>query len=148
MKVEFYILDATSRQQAMHFACGLIEKSYANQQAIYVHLASKDEAERMDTLLWTYQEDSFLPHLLFTQTSDEAPILIGYRDAPSSNKQVLINLSDNMPVFYSEFAHVIEIVFSDPTVQQLARDRFRQYRESGCELHTYKINASERRQPS
>jgi DNA polymerase-3 subunit chi len=141
MKVDFYILETSSRQAAWHFACSLIEKAYADQQHVYVHTPSKEEAERMDALLWTYKDDSFLPHLMTHQVENNPPpILIGYDNAPTMNKQLLVNLTQDIPPFYSEFSHLIEIVFSDPIVQQLARNRFRQYRESGCELNTHKIS--------
>ena len=141
MKVDFYILDAETRQSAWHAACSLIEKAYTDAQQVYVHTSSKEDAERMDALLWTYRDDSFLPHLLTHQVENNPPpILIGHENAPESNKQLLINLTDNIPAFYREFSHIIEIVFSDPGVQQLARTRFRQYRESDCELHTHKIS--------
>jgi DNA polymerase-3 subunit chi len=141
MKVDFYVLEnAASKQQSWHVACGILETIYANRQPIYVHAASKDDAERLDALLWTYRDDSFLPHLLLNQTDDNPPlILIGHENAPQTNKSVLVNLTDTIPSFYSQFNHIIEIVFSDPSVQQLARDRFRQYREFGCELNTHKM---------
>ena len=149
MKVDFYVLENSNQQQALRFACGLLEKAYANQQQAYVHMNSETEADRMDALLWTYRDDSFIPHTVLdkrNQNIDLPPIQIGYNETLSQSipTVLFINLSNSLPAFYTQFPQLIEIVFADPAVQQFARERFRQYREDGCELTTHKINVNER----
>lgn len=145
MKVDFYILEEAGSQKALFFACQLLEKAYRDAKPVYVHFSSLAEAERFDTLLWTFKEESFLPHLLYSPNQEnEASIQIGFGDAPQNGKQeVLLNLCAEFPLFFQQFKHVIEIVFSDPHVQQLARERFKQYRDQGCEINTYKLKANE-----
>lgn len=144
MKVDFYILEATSGQKSLFYACQLLEKIYAEQKRVYINTSSKEEAERFDGLLWTYRDDSFLPHNLYNPTDDcPPPIQIGYGETPAAHQEVLLNLCKEIPRFYKQFTHVIEIVFSDPLVQQLARERFKQYRDQGCEINTYKLKANE-----
>ncbi|RDI42674.1 DNA polymerase III subunit chi [Aquicella lusitana] len=144
--VDFYVLETQSGQQSLRFACSLIEKAYQQKQSVYVHTVSRAEAERMDKLLWTYREDSFLPHCLYLGNQPEneqpVPIQIGFDTAPP-NQRLLLNLTQQVPVFYHQFQHIMEIVFADPAIQQLARERFRYYRDQGCEMNTYKIKANE-----
>jgi DNA polymerase-3 subunit chi len=71
-----------------------------------------------------------------------APIEIGIGSEPARMEGVLVNLTNQIPSFYQQFSRVIEIVFSDPAAQQAARDRFRQYREQGCELNTHKMKVN------
>ena len=146
-KVDFYILNDAGKLPAWRFLCTLIEKAYSDQESVFVYTASKTDAEFLDNLLWTYKEDSFLPHHLVeveAEANITAPITISYQQAPPKSVAVLVNLSPEIPVFYECGNRIIEIVFSDATVQQLARERFRQYREKNCELTTHKINTSER----
>lgn len=139
-KIEFYILENTSAQKSLHFTCQLIEKIHQEQQHIYVHTASRGEAERVDTLLWTYRDDSFLPHHLHDENDElPSPIQIGYQEKPQHHQDVLINLHRDVPEFYQQFTHVIEIIFADPVMQQLARERYRYYRDQGCEINTHKL---------
>ena len=138
--IDFYILEQATKPSSLRFACQLIEKAYQNQQQIYIHTASKDEASQLDTLLWTYRDDSFLPHHLYVPNDDLPPaIQIGYEEAPAHHQDTCFNLSQEVPVFYKQFNRVIEIVFSDPHVQQLARERYRYYRDQGNEMNTHKI---------
>lgn len=138
MQVDFYILEASSNAQSWFFACQLLEKIYANQQIAYIHTNSREEAERFDALLWTYREDSFLPHQLVQTSADfSSPIVIGYEET-IFHGDILLNLSKSIPSFHHQFSQIIEIVFSEPVVQQLARERYKQYRDQGYKITTHK----------
>lgn len=144
VKVDFYILEAASGQKSLLFACQLIEKFYGEQKQVFVHTASREEAERFNTLLWTYRDDSFVPHQIYQENHDTPPpIQIGLGSGPAKAGDVLVNLSQQIPAYYQQFSHVIEIVFSDPHVQQLARERYKQYRDQGGDMNTIKLKAHE-----
>lgn len=138
MKIDFYVLKADNRQKARLFACQLLEKIHIEEQkTVWVHAETREEAEALDTLLWVYRDDSFIPHAL--AGAAEAAIQIGYGDNAASNQSVLLNWQSTIPAFYSQFEHIIEIVFSDPVVQQSARERYKQYRDQGHEVNTIKL---------
>jgi DNA polymerase-3 subunit chi len=143
MDIDFYILDTASKQQAWLFACTLAEKAHADNQSVFIYTATQDEAERMDALMWTYRDDSFLPHQLVNE-STTSPILIG-SDLPQTDTiNTMINLHQTLPKFYGQFKRIIEIVTSEPQAQTLARERYRLYRDAGHNLQTHKlkVNAS------
>lgn len=143
MNIAFHVLELSSGLPSLRYICGLIEK-IDKQQPVYIFVNSQDEAERLDTLLWTYRDDSFIPHqLLRTDDDMPPPIQIGHREPPASLRGTLINLRQEIPAFFKQFDPMIEIVFSDPVMQQLARERYRQYRDQGCDIQTYKIKASQ-----
>lgn len=136
-KIDFYILNQADEQNALIFSCQLIEKLYCEQQRIYIHTLSLQKAEYFEDLLWTYKEGSFIPHQLYrANTEKSAPIQIGCHAFPQQSFDILINLSPEFPSV--KFPHIIEIVFSDTNMQQLARERYRQYRDQGFEINTYK----------
>lgn len=131
MKIDFYVLETTSHLQAQQFACRLLEKLMVEQRQIYVNMNTREEAERFDGLLWTFKEDSFLPHQLYVPEQQAQPgvIHIGFGNSTPSPQHILLNLGDAAPSFYQAYEHLIEIVFTDPTMQQLARERYKQYRQ-------------------
>lgn len=144
MKVDFHILEEATCQRSWHYACQLIEKAYTDNRKVFIYLNSSEEAERMDTLLWTFREDSFIPHNVYNANDDSPPpVQIGHGAKPQHHQDILLNLSRELPAFFAQFTQVIEIVFSDPHVQQLARERYKQYRDQNCELNTFKIKANE-----
>ena len=143
-KIDFYILEAANERQSFHFACELIEKIYEDQKYIYIHASTQQKAEQIDTLLWTFRDISFLPHQLYSKhRNDLSPIQIGWEDEKPAHSDTVMNLSKIIPPSYKQCDHLIEIVFSDPTVQQLARERYKKYRLEGYEINTHKLKATD-----
>lgn len=142
MKIDFYILEGASAQKSLHFCCTLLEKAYVNEQRVYIQVNSNMDAERLDTLLWTYREDSFLPHNVYTSTDKNPPPLqIISQEMPIGHRETLFNLSKEIPRDYDQFKQLIEIIYSDPEHQQLARERYKHYRDAGHDINTYKLKA-------
>lgn len=136
-RVDFYILKAGAQDQ---LACKLAEKAYHLGHRIYIHTASPGQTQHLDELLWTFREGSFLPHESYhTGQAAESPILIGNDAAPEVDSEILINLAPEVPLFFSRFLRVAEVVGSDETARQLGRQRFRFYRDRGYPLETHEL---------
>ena len=146
-KIDFYVLKDSSLNTRLPFACRLVEKAYKNNHRVYIHTDNEKEAHVIDELLWTYREDSFLPHnLLGEGPTTPPPIQIGFSTAPEKHRDILINLSHNVPAFYSQFNRVLEIISNDEKEHEKtekARERFRFYRAEGCNITTHKLETTE-----
>ena len=146
-RIDFYILaDAAPRSRAL-FACRLADKAYRMKHPVYIHTESEQHAAHMDDLLWTFSQGSFLPHALSHQiTGVTSPIVIGYsNELPMMTKPdaaVLINMASNVPLFFSHFERVAEIIDQSPEQKQIGRERYRFYRDRGYELQSHNIAAS------
>lgn len=138
-KVDFYILPTEDEKKIYHFVCQLAEKAYQQNHRIYFHLQNKQQAEQLDEILWTWQDDSFLPHNLIGEGPRPAPpIQIGYEKIPPTERDILINLSQYLPNEYGQFARILEVIPQNETAQAAARERYRIYREQNYILQTYK----------
>ncbi|GGW51838.1 DNA polymerase III subunit chi [Alishewanella tabrizica] len=158
MSVTFYVLaepkgaasDMTSADAGTHnelspapahfaFACQLCADLYRAKQRVFVYVANQQQAELIDDLLWQFDPDSFVPHNLSGEgPARGAPIEIGWQ-APRQSRQVLINLTDNMPEFARRFASVIEFVPAEAALKAQARERYKQYRQAGITPETVTI---------
>lgn len=58
-EIWFYHLERTSLDRVLP---GLLEKSLANGWRANVRIGNEDRLKALDDLLWTYRQDSFLPH--------------------------------------------------------------------------------------
>lgn len=142
-RVDFYVLGESGESGRYRFACRLVEKIYQQQRRAYIHTGSEEEARQLDRLLWTYRQDSFLPHgLLGVVNPQFTPILIGWGEDPGSENDVLINLAPEVPIFFSRFDRVSEIIDADPQVRDLGRQRYRFYRDRGYPLESHQIEPS------
>ena len=141
-KAAFYILTEISLKARDLYACRIIEKAYSSGQKIYVYFATQEEAQGFDTQLWTFRDISFVPHEIYNQNPDStAPVLIGYDKAPTEKKDVLVNFSSDVPVFYKKFSHIIEVVPNDDAFKALARKKYQTYQQQGCQMETFNIKA-------
>ncbi|MGH8378257.1 MAG: DNA polymerase III subunit chi [Gammaproteobacteria bacterium] len=137
-QVDFYVLpDSTPRGRAL-FTCKLAEKAFGLGHRSFVHLASETEARELDDLMWTFRDRSFLPHCL-TGEDTLAPIHLGFGQKPAEDFHLLINLSAEVPRFFSRFERVAEVLDSDARIRDLGRERFRYYKDRGYPLETHKL---------
>jgi DNA polymerase-3 subunit chi len=136
-QVDFYILHKGSRE---HTACRLIEKAYGQGKCIYVHTESEQQATQFDTLLWTFRDGSFVPHERYRPGSTaKSPIQIGAHETPEIDSEVLINLAADVPLFFSRFLRIAELITPDNIGRTQGRTRFRFYRDRGYPLNTHEL---------
>ncbi len=139
-RVDFYILQ-DARPDARHtFTCKLTEKAYKQGHQVYINTASDQQMKQLDDLLWTYRDDSFIPHDCYTAGERAAQtILLGHAVEPEGPSDVLINLAGDIPRFFSRFNRVAELVAGDDTDRESARARYRFYKDRGYTLNTHKL---------
>jgi DNA polymerase-3 subunit chi len=141
-RVDFYLIAENQPHARLVFASRLIEKAYHLNHRIYVNTSSTAESHALDTLLWVFREESFIPHAIYTgSVTTSAPIQIGneIQKLPEDQHDILINLSEAIPTFYTDFQRVIEIVLNEPQHQAKSRERFRLYREQDCQLDLHDL---------
>ena len=113
-RIDFYSLKEPSRGDRFLLTCRLVERIYGTGQRTFIQVPDREQARHLDRLLWTFRQQSFLPHGLVND-SDRAltPILIGYDDDPGEENQVLINLSLEVPPFLEHFERLCELIDQD-----------------------------------
>ncbi|HET7587274.1 MAG TPA: DNA polymerase III subunit chi [Gammaproteobacteria bacterium] len=137
-RVDFYVLASAPPQGRERVACRLADKAFRLGQKLYVHAESESQAGALDELLWTFRQQSFIPH---TRTAgDDAPVLIGSGGRePPGDCPLLINLDAEVPLFFSRFERVMEIIDADEQRRAQGRSRFRFYQDRGYPLQTHKL---------
>jgi DNA polymerase-3 subunit chi len=141
-RIDFYILADAAPGARDHLACRIAEKAYKAGHRVYLLAESAPHAARIDELLWTFRDGSFVPHERDTPRSDPAtPILIGEAGTGTpAAADVMINLAAAAPDFFDRYTRVAEIVDASPEGRQAGRERFRFYRERGLEPHSHNID--------
>ncbi len=140
-RVDFYILARGDERARQMLACKLAEKAWRLDHSVYIHTPSRADAERLDELLWTFRDGSFVPHGLAGRDdgTEDSPIVIGSGEGTAVTRDLLINLCDEIPPFAEGFPRVAELVTSDENSRQLSRRRYAEYRDKGHELNTHNL---------
>ena len=140
-RIDFYILNQAGQHSRQTFACRLAEKAYRLHNTVHIHTGNRGDADRLDELLWTFRDGSFVPHARLSAAGQaaDAPITIGCEDETVEPRDLLINLCDEIPACAEGFPRVAELVTSDDDCKQMSRRRFAAYREKGHTLETHNV---------
>jgi len=139
-QVDFYVLENTQQDADVKFACRVTDKAFAQGLKIHIHTGSPEQAQSLDKALWTFRQDSFLPHALAgSAQAPQCPIIIGDRCPDEINADVLINLAHDTQDWFSGFKRVADIVPGNENSKLAGRNRFRWYREQGQTPRTHTI---------
>jgi DNA polymerase-3 subunit chi len=141
-RVDFYILPETARRTSDQVLCSLTGKAWKQGKRVYIHTESSDRSSKVDTLLWTFKDVSFLPHgLIDRMDAEKTPVLIGHEDPPADQHDIMINMTNTVPLFFGRFDRLIEIVDHASEGKNLARERYRFYKDRGYTLNTHNLDS-------
>lgn len=117
-------------------ACRLAVKAFGAGRKVAVRVPDPTQARRLDQLLWTFEQLSFVPHVrLDSPLASETPVVIGdTQDGIWPHNDVLINLGLDLPEGVDTFRMVVEVVGQAEEDRQPARDRWRHYKAAGHTL--------------
>ena len=145
-RIDFYILEGDKSGNREQFACRIAEKAYRLGHGVYIHTGDAGRSAKLDELLWTFKQGSFIPHAIDGQSPDpDAPVLIGHLaeldvSSHAKGREVLINLAQEIPLFFSSFERVAEIIDQEAENKTKGRERFRFYRDRGYSMKTHTIS--------
>ncbi|MCG9598472.1 DNA polymerase III subunit chi [Vibrio sp. Isolate25] len=141
----FYIIQSGSPQakpQGFEQYVVFLSGHFAKQGAkVYLHCHDKQHAEQLAERFWQVEAEQYLAHNLVGEGPKYATgIEIGYQGVkPSWNRQLVINLAENETTFANKFAEVVDFVPCEEKAKQLARQRYKIYRQAGYQLQTIDI---------
>lgn len=136
-EVDFY----THVGDKYQVACTLSAKAVERGLRVLVYTQDREATERMDQLLWSWQQLAFVPHCCGGhRLAPVTPVVIDHAPEDIDRDDVLVNLHSGTPPFYSRFHRLVEIVGQDEEDRQQARERFKFYRDRGYEIRTHDLS--------
>jgi DNA polymerase-3 subunit chi len=142
-RVDFYVLKSAAAKQRWTFACRLVEKAYLRDLRVVIVNETLADAKQLDELLWTFNERSFIPHMicLDEQSVDLAtPVCLVLPSTATPGAQLLVNLANALPAQLPQYTRIAEIIDADDERRRCARERFKAYRELKLTLETHQID--------
>jgi len=141
--VEFHQLDAADRSERDRYGCLLAYRCYQHGHRVHIRVHDAAHAEVLDQLLWSFRDNSFLPHAS-SDSAEDTPVTIGHGTLPSRGEEVMVNLDDRVPEDFASFRQIYEIVIDEPEARQASRHHYRFYREHGLGLQHQSVPATAR----
>ena len=133
-RIDFYT-HATDKLQT---ACKLTVKAVSQGLRVLILTPDLETSRKLDKILWQHPQTGFIPHCgIADPLACETPVIIDEKGESLPHDEVLFNLQDNPPSFFSRFHRLVEIV-GDMDAEK-ARERYRFYRDRGYEIHHHKL---------
>lgn len=127
------------------YACRLLRKAAAGGNTVAV-LGDEAMLTKLDEQLWSFSALDFVPHGLVQSLSEpqraDTPIWLCANADEGQGRQVLVNLTQAVPVGFEAYARVIEVVSQDEADRQSARARWKHYSELSFEIVRHDLNLS------
>jgi DNA polymerase-3 subunit chi len=147
-QVMFYLLPDTDKadvseinaSSALYHACLQASYFYRQNQRVFIYAQDQKCAEQIDEMLWAFDSDSFVPHNLSGEGPKQGAAVEISHQAPRGRRPVLINLTNTVPSFASQFHFMVDFVPSDETLKQLARERFKACRQQGFQVDNQAVS--------
>lgn len=127
------------------YACRLLRKAYRSGAHVVV-TADDATLKTLDKQLWVFDDQEFVPHVLALpgkQVPERqwfTPIwLTPDPDTAPGERQILINLGQDVPKGADRFARFFEVVSTQPDDRQLGRRRWKQYESMGWQIQPHEV---------
>jgi DNA polymerase-3 subunit chi len=142
----FYHLERRSLEEVLP---GLVEKSLARGWRAVVRTDSSERSDMLDTLLWTYDDQTFLPH---AQSGDgdpaRQPVLLTVEDENPNGAQILFCVGGAAPGDWADgkLKNLVRIVMlfdgRDEAMLAAARGAWKDARTAGHDVTYWKETPS------
>ncbi|HSC67225.1 MAG TPA: DNA polymerase III subunit chi [Cellvibrio sp.] len=136
--IDFYILPEATNEARWLFACRLIDKVQRTGMRVLVAVDNETDAIAFDELLWTFKPESFVPHQIIN-SNKASPVEITFSGDAGDHQGLLLNLSKNIPPYFSRFERLSEVVIQEQQSLQSSRERFSFYKKRGYPIETRKL---------
>jgi len=139
--VLFHHFRSIGSKNYLLYVCKLVEKGFKQKiQPIYIQTKNQQQAIQLDKLLWTFKQDSFIPHTIVGNSGlDSTPVQIGWNENQFHTAAAIVNLSEEIPISYLESKKIHEIIDDDEVKKNKARERWKNYKSEGCHLGVHQI---------
>jgi len=142
-RVDFYIIKDGNPRNEEVIACQLSEKAFKQDYKILILGQSSAQIQSLNETLWTFKENSFIPHQIVNSIEDVDSELLNIALSTESTSfpkaNLLINLSGHVPNNANQFERIAEIVPAQKNQRTASRARYKQYKAQSFELNTHEI---------
>ena len=127
--VQFYLIETDNASDQFHYALQLALQLLARGKHLHIHTGSAEGTRQMKAL--------FVDKL----SHGDERLTIEHKGEPEVNRDVLLNLSAEVPHFFSSFDSTLEVICTGCTGKDTGRERYRYYKSRGYPLRHCEVPA-------
>ncbi len=130
--------------EPLRYACRLLRKATRKGAKVAV-VAPAPLLADLDRALWTFDALEFCPHVRLTAGATPAPrlratpIWLLDRAADAPDRDVLLNLSSEVPAGFESFERIVEVVATSDADRSAGRERWKHYASRGYAIARHEV---------
>ena len=139
--IQFYILASDKIEDRWHYTQRLVSQSLRRGKSVHIHTACADDTQLLIRRLEENALDGCVTngsstngHSATGKSDIDEMVFVDHKGEPDADREVLINLSDEVPYFFSSFETTLEVIHDEPKAKAVGRERYRYYQERGYPL--------------
>ncbi len=139
-RADLYLLSTPSLSEQVNFCCRLTEKAFLDFKRIHIQTSQSIQNEALDSALWTFKPESFLPHDIGQAVKPLPPIIIDSNDLQAnlfSKTNLLILLNSQLPENAKRFDRMCILVPNIEQEIQNARLLYKELKQQSIEVHIH-----------
>lgn len=139
-RADLYLLSTPAMTEQVNFCCRLTEKAIQDFKRIHIQTSQSIQNEALDTALWTFKPESFLPHDIGQDVKHLPPIIIdsqNLRDELFAKSNLLILLATQLPSNAKQFDRMCILVPNIEEEIQQARLLYKELKKQNIEVHIH-----------
>ncbi len=129
-------------EEKARLVCNYVRRAYEGGQTVAVYVPDRAEAEELDTTLWTFAQDAFIPHVRLEEAAEPLiePVVLFSREPGDVQADLLVVSTDGeLPGWFERFPHLRDFaVLYDEPLRQASRARFAACRAAGYKMSMVK----------
>ena len=114
------------------YLCDIVEKAYSSDLRVHIVCGKDAEAEHIDRELWTWKQDTFIPHNLIKKLDSDIiePVLINSDISFPNEAEFLILYDPVNEAYLKKYKFVIDFAETyDPEKLKHSRHRYKEMRD-------------------
>lgn len=138
-RIDFYVLQTASESERWQFARRLIEKALGQSHQLLVCADSEQQQHSLEDALLSQQPEVYIPFRSIEAQDHGQPVVLTSGDDCAAQHDILINLGETLPPYFSRFQRMIEIVIQDEQILQQTRLHWSHLKDRGYPIHHHKM---------
>ncbi len=127
--VQFYLIETDDPAEQFSYALQLAMQQLARGKHLHIHTGSAKDTRQM------------LEQCAEKLSHGDDRLAIDHKGEPDGTREVLLNLSGEVPHFFSSFDTTLEIICTGSHAKDMGRERYKYYKSRGYPLLHSKIPA-------
>jgi DNA polymerase-3 subunit chi len=113
----------------------LLEKVLSSGKTVVIKCPSVERMNRIDEALWSYKEESFLPHgTAEDEFKENQPIYLTTEDENPNHAEILVTVSGATSSDFSSYGRVLDMFEASDIQKESARGRWKDLKDKGYPL--------------